>query len=70
MVNNCSDMNNNSGMAPSSRIPIATRAISHSVRRLRRLSDYTVLSVPVRPNGDDGNIVIENDVGTRLDGSL
>ena len=29
-----------------------------------------VLSVPVRPDGDDGIIVPENDVGTRLDGFL
>ena len=70
MVNNCRDLNDNSGRAPSSRLFLATRAISSSVRGPSRSNDYVVLSVPVLPNGDDGNIVPENDAGARLDGFL
>ena len=40
------------------------------MRGPRRSNDYMVLSVPVRPDGDDGIIVPENNVGTRLDGFL
>ena len=71
MVNNRRDLNDdNAGRAPSSRLSVANRAISRSMRRSRRSDDYMVLSVPVRSDGDDGIIVPENNVGIRLDGFL
>ena len=70
MVNHPRITDDNPGRAPSSRLPVATRAISRSMRGPRRSNDYMVLSVPVRPDGDDGNIVPENNVGPNLDGFL
>ena len=57
LVNSCRDLNNNSGRVPSSRLSLATRAISRPLCGTRRSNDYMVLSVPVRPDGDDGIIV-------------
>ena len=70
MDNHLRDIDDNRGRALSSRLPLATRTISHSVSGSRRSSEYMVLSVPVWSYGDDGNIVPEHDLGTRLDGIL
>ena len=70
MVNHRSNVNNNSEGASTSRLPVATRAISLPTRVPRRSNDYIVLSVPVHPDGDDGNIDPENNVGTNLGGFL
>ena len=69
MVNSCRDLDDNSGIVPPSRLPLATRAISCPVRGPRRSNDYMVLSVPVRLNGD-GNNMSENDEQSRFDGLL
>ena len=70
MVDNPSNVDNNSGSASPSRIPVATRAMSLPIRATRWSSDYIVLSVPVRSNADDDNIIHENDEQSRFDSLL
>ena len=66
MVNNRHDLNDNSERASPDRLPVATRAISRSMRGPRRSNDYMVLSVPVRPDGDNGSTVPDNDEQSRF----
>ena len=70
MVNHSRITDDNPGRALSSRLPVANRAMSRPIRRPRRSNECMVLSVPVRSDGDDGIIVAENNVWTRLDGLL
>ena len=70
MVNNRSDINNNSERASAPRLPVATRAISRPTRVTRRLSHFIVSSVPVRSHGGDGNIAPEDEEKNRLDSLL
>ena len=59
-----------SGRAASIRIPVTARDLSRSTRGTRSPSDYVMLSVPVRQDGDDGNTVLEKDEQSRFDGLL
>ena len=70
MVNHSRITDDNPVRAPSSRLSVAFRAISRSVRGPRRSNDYMVLSVPVRPVGDDGDTVPDNDEQSRFDSLL
>ena len=70
MVNNRTNVNNNSEGAFTTGLSVATRAISRRTHVPSRSSDYIVLSVPVRPNGDDDNIAPEDEDQNPLDSLL
>ena len=70
VVNYLRHVDENSERAASIRIPVTARDLSRSTRGPRSPSDYMMLSVPVRPDGDDGNTAPEKDGQSRFDGLL